>query len=130
MAIMREVSDRKAQLGRHTTVILRTSPARGSERKLAHVTVSWEGFWEGFAANRCKEMLKNENGTASNRPLLQRFAKESNKKQKLAKNLKTAGSNPLGVDLRIGGGRCSVRSRALRVESPALRGSYQPSANN
>jgi hypothetical protein len=42
-------------------------------------------------------MTKNEEGSAFNLLLLQRFAKESNEKQKLAKNLKTAGSNPLGV---------------------------------
>jgi hypothetical protein len=43
-------------------------------------------------------MTKNEEGSAFNLLLLQRFAKESNEKQKLAKS-----------------GRCSVRSRALRV---------------
>jgi hypothetical protein len=42
-------------------------------------------------------MQQNEEGRVSNRVLLQRFAKERNEKQKLAKNLKTAGSNPLGV---------------------------------
>jgi hypothetical protein len=70
----------------------------------------WEGFWEGFAANRCKEMQRKAKAQASNRPLLQRFAKESNnrpllqrfakesnEKKKFAKNLKTAGSNPLRV---------------------------------
>ncbi len=80
---------------------------------------SWEGLWEGLAADRCKGMQKKENGRVSNRALLQRFAEESNEKQKLGKNLKTAAGNRIGVDLRIGGGRCSIRSPALRVESCA-----------
>jgi hypothetical protein len=42
-------------------------------------------------------MQKKENGSVSNRVSLQRFAEESNEKHKLTKNLKTAGSNPLGV---------------------------------
>jgi len=46
-------------------------------------------------------MQKNEKVRASNRVSLQRFVEESNEKQKLAKNLKTAGSNPLGVELRL-----------------------------
>jgi hypothetical protein len=57
----------------------------------------WEGSWEGLAANRCKGMPKNENGRASNRVSLQQFEKESNEKQKLAKNLKTAAGNRIGV---------------------------------
>jgi len=98
------------------------------------LSVISEGFWEGFAANRCKGMQKHEKGRASNHVSLQRFAKESNERQRLAKNLKTAERKPLGVDLRTGGGRCSVRSRALHVESPAhpwtAAVSHQPTADN
>ncbi len=116
------------------------------------LSVFWEGFWEGFAANRCKGMQRNENGRASNHVSLQRFAKESSEKQKLAKNLKTAGSKPLGVRVprpplnagtvftepafsrqarepaRISGRHLPAATLADCVESPALRKELRDSA--
>jgi hypothetical protein len=87
-------------------------------------------------------MQRNEKVRVSNHTLLQRFAKESNEKQKLAKNLKTAGSNPLGVRVprsrqarvlaRISGRLLPAATLADCVESLALRCSrqQQPSADS
>ncbi len=93
------------------------------------MSAAWEGFWEGLTANRCKGMQRNEKAQASNRPLLQRFAKESNEKQRLAKNLKTAGSNPLGVRVPrppLNAGTVFTDPASSRQARPSLTASSPP----
>jgi hypothetical protein len=57
-------------------------------------------------------MQKNEDAQAPNRVSRQRFAKESNEKTTLAKNLKTAAGNRIGV--RIPGPPLNLRDSLLQ----------------
>jgi hypothetical protein len=68
------------------------------ERHATFGTVGcWKGLWEGFAANRSSGRQRKAEARVSNDSNWQRYAKESNTKQNLGKNLKTAAGNPLRV---------------------------------
>jgi len=58
------------------------------------------------------------------RPCLTTKRNRSSEKQKLRKNLKTAGSNPLGLTCASAAADARSAPLALRVESPALRWTY------